>query len=37
MKEVKRYIKEYDQYQRMKNRIEIPAENLRLNTVLEIL
>ena len=32
-KEVKQYIEEYDQYQRMKNKIEIPARKLRPNVV----
>ena len=32
-KEVKQYIEEYDQYQRMKNKIEIPARKLRPNAV----
>ena len=31
---MKQYIEEYDQYQRMKNRMEIPARKLRLNTML---
>ena len=35
MKKVKQYVEEYDQYQRIKNRAEIPARKLRLNVVLE--
>jgi len=31
---VKQYIEEYDQYQRIKNKMEIPARKLRLNTML---
>ena len=32
-KEVKQYVEEYDQYQRMKNKAEIPARKLRPNAV----
>jgi len=35
MKEMKQYVEGCDQCQRMKNRIEIPAGNLRLNIVLK--
>ena len=34
-KEVKQYVKEYDQCQRMKNRAEMPAGKLRPNQILE--
>ena len=34
-KEVKQYVKGCDQYQRMKNRVEIPVGKLRLNPVLK--
>ena len=34
-KEVKRYVEECDQCQRMKNRVEMPAGKLRPNEVLE--
>ena len=33
-KEVKQYVEEYDQYQRMKNKAEMLARKLRPNTVL---
>ena len=32
-KEVKRYVKEYDQYQRMKNKVEMLAGKLRSNDI----
>ena len=35
IKKVKQYIKEYNQCQRMKNRMEILARKLRPNTMLE--
>ena len=35
IKKVKQYVEGYDQCQRMKNRMEIPARKLRLNTILE--
>ena len=35
MKEVKRYVEGYDQYQRMKNRAEMPVGKLRPNQVPE--
>ena len=35
IRDVRRYIEGYNIYQRMKNRIEIPVEELRLNEVLE--
>ena len=34
-KEIKRYVEGYDQYQRMKNRTEMPAGKLRPNQILE--
>jgi len=34
-KEVKQYVEEYDQCQKIKNRTEMPAEKLRLNAVPE--
>jgi len=34
-KDIGKYIKECDIYQRMKNRIEVPAEKLITNEVLE--
>jgi len=34
-KEMKQYVEGCDQYQRMKNRAEIPVAKLRLNTVPE--
>ena len=35
MKEVKQYVEKYNQCQRIKNRVEILAEKLRLNKVPE--
>ena len=35
MKEIKQYVKGYNQCQRIKNRVEMPAGKLRPNKVLE--
>jgi len=35
MKEVKQYVERYDQCQRMKNRVEMPAGKLRPNEIPE--
>jgi len=35
MKDVEKYVKEYDMCQRIKNRTEMPAEKLKLSEILE--